>query len=62
MVTGNELQLREQMLDLASKLSWLHAKMPLTDADLNELDETLAVINYEMYQSIQRIRKERKNA
>lgn len=59
MVTMNELKLRDQMLDLASKLTWLHAKLPLTEQDLDELDDALSTADYEMHQTIQRIRKER---
>jgi peptidoglycan hydrolase CwlO-like protein len=59
MVTSNELKLREQMLDLASTLSWLHAKIPLSDADINELDSVLSESEYEIHQTIERIRKER---
>jgi hypothetical protein len=59
MVTSNELKLREQMLDLASQLNWLHAKIPLSQQDLDTLDDALSNGEYEMHQTIERIRKER---
>jgi hypothetical protein len=61
MVTRNELQLREQMLSLAAKLTWMHAKLPLTAQDLDEVDDALSNGEYEMHASIERIRKERNN-
>jgi hypothetical protein len=59
MVTMSELKLRDQMLDLASTLSWLHAKIPLSVQDLDELDDALSTSDYEMHATIERIRKER---
>jgi hypothetical protein len=40
-------------------LSWLHAKIPLSVQDLDELDDALSTSDYEMHATIERIRKER---